>query len=155
MPESAPSSVAASLAFALHRATTLVDRAADMFLRARHDVSYSLFSVLLLVGTNETLTQREVADMLSVSRASITQRVAELRRRGLIETSPSMSDARAVNLSLTESGGSLLTAAWHDLESAEDGIEEGIEAPSLIRQLEMLSENAAAYIRRLRQGEGQ
>jgi len=140
-----------SLAFALHRATVLVDRAADLFLRSRHDLSYPLFSVLLLIGHNDRPTQREIADMLGVSRASITQRVAELTRRGLIVTQPSPVDARALNLSLTPAGGALLTAAWQDLESTEDGIDDGIDVAPLIRQLDTITANADAFIRTLQQ----
>lgn len=140
-----------SLAFALHRATVLVDRAADLFLRSRHDLSYPLFSVLLLVGHNDRPTQREIADMLGVSRASITYRVAELSRRGLITTRPSPVDARAHNLSLTAEGGALLTAAWRDLESAEDGIDDGVDVAPLIRQLDTIAANADAFIRTLQQ----
>lgn len=124
-----------------------MDRAADLFLRSRHDLSYPLFSVLLLVGHNDRPTQREIADMLGVSRASITYRVAELSRRGLITTRPSPVDARAHNLSLTAEGGALLTAAWRDLESAEDGV----DVAPLIRQLDTIAANADAFIRTLQQ----
>ena len=149
-----PAPIPESLAFALHRATVLVDRAADEFLRTRHDLSYSLFSVLLIVGSREWPTQREVADMLGVSRASITQRVAELVRRGLVLARPSADDARAVNLELTAAGGRLLAAAWHDLETADDRLEDGIDVPTLIRQLTRLAANAEASLTAIRSANG-
>lgn len=139
-----------SLAFVLHRATTLVDRAADLFLRERHDISYSLFSVLLIVGTHEGATQREVADMLGVSRASITQRTAELVAFDLVRATPHPHDARAMTLSLTAHGGELLTAAWHDLESADDAIDDGVDVPALLAQLGTIITNATAMINTLR-----
>lgn len=145
-----PAPIPDSLAFVLHRATTLVDRAADLFLRSRHDVSYSLFSVLLLVGASDRPSQREVADMLGVSRASITQRIAELGRRGLVQAVPDATDARAVDLVLTEAGGTLLASAWHDLETAEDGIDAGVDVAGLIGQLQLIIANATRYIDELR-----
>lgn len=151
-PASPP--ITESLAFALHRATVLVDRAADLFLRARHDVSYSLFSVLLLIGTHDGPTQREVADMLGVSRASITQRVAELRRRGLVLAEAHPTDARAVTLTLTPEGGTLLERAWRDLESGDEGIDAGVDLPTLLRHLQIITRNAETSIRRMEAGTG-
>lgn len=137
-----------SLAFVLHRATALVDRAADAFLRDRHHISQSLFSVLLLIGTHDRLTQREVADMLGVSRASITQRVSELTKRGLVHTQPHPTNARAVSLSLSRLGGDLLENAWHDLETSDDDIEAGVDVPALLHQLQILVANAEASLRK-------
>lgn len=135
-----------SIAFALHRATVLVDRAADLYLRSRHGISYSLFSVLLVIGMNDRLTQREVADMLGVSRASITQRVSELTKRRLVRTQSHPTDARAVSLSLTAPGGELLENAWHDLETSDDDIEVGVNVTVLLRELQILATNAEASI---------
>lgn len=146
MSNESPAPIPQSLAFALHRATVLIDRAADLFLRSRHDISYSLFSVLLIVGSSDRITQREVADMLGVSRASITQRVAQLVSRGLIRTAPHQTDARAVNLSLTRQGGELLEGAWHDLDTSDDDIEAGVDVPALLAQLQILISNAEASI---------
>jgi len=148
MNDSAEALATQSIAFALHRATVLVDRAADIHLRSRHGISYSLFSVLLIIGAHDRLTQREVADMLGVSRASITQRVAELTKRRLVHAQPHPTDARAVSLSLTTAGVELFENAWRDLETSDDDIEVGVNVPILLRELQILAMNAEASIRK-------
>lgn len=143
------SPIAESLAYKLHQATVLVDRAADQYLRAHHDISYSLLVVLLVVGVLETPSQREIADHLEVSRASITQRITVLTQRGLVRVSPSDHDARAVQVQLTAAGGALLTAAWQGMESYEDGLDAGIDVAALTRELDLLIANARAHLARI------
>ncbi len=140
--------VGSSLAFKLHQATILVDRSADRYLRTHHNVSYSLLVVLLMVGVLEGPSQREIADHLDVSRASITQRVGDLVRRGLVEVVPSEQDARAVRVWLTPEGGALLTDAWQGLETSEDGIDRGVDVVALERELDLLIANARAQLAR-------
>lgn len=146
-PNAAP--IAESLAFKLHRATVLVDRAADAFLRARFDITYSLFSVLLVAGTLPGPSQRQIADALAVSRASITQRIAALARRGLVAVEPDERDSRAARVRLTAEGGALLTAAWGALEAHDDGIDRGVDVAALVRELDRLIANATAQLQHL------
>lgn len=135
-----------SLAFKLHRATVLVDRAADLFLRAEVGISYSLFLVLTIAGVLEDPSQREIADRLRVSRASVTQRVAELTRRGLVLVRPDAGDRRVLRVGLTPAGGALLAEAWRRLEESGDGVDRDVDAPALIRNLDILIRNAGAFI---------
>lgn len=140
--------IASSLSFKLHLATVLVDRSADRYLRTHHDITYSLLVVLLMVGVLEGPSQREIADHLDVSRASITQRVGDLSRRGLVEVVPSEQDARAVRVWLTREGGALLTDAWQGLETSEDGIDRGVDVVALECELDLLIANARAQLAR-------
>lgn len=131
-----------SLAFTLHRATVLVDRVADTFLRTHFDLSYSLFSVLLIAGTMHGPHQSRIAEALAVSRASITQRVAALGERGLVRTVPDAHDGRATQVVLTPAGGALLADAWAAMESHENGIDRGVDVATLTRELHRLIANA-------------
>lgn len=131
-----------SLAFRLHQATVLVDRAADRYLRETFGISYSLFVVLMTVGALGEASQREVADGLDVTRASITQRVAELRSRGLVGVSPDAADARALRVSLTGAGESLLASAWRGLDQHDDGLDRGVDQVALGRELDTVIHNA-------------
>jgi len=148
MNEEATNPILHSLAFKLHQATVLVDRAADRYLRAHHGISYSLLVVLLLVGVLDHPSQRQIADHLGVSRASITHRIASLTTRGLVRVTPSGQDARAVEVSLTAEGGALLAAAWQGLESHEDGIDRGVDVVALEQELDILIGNARAHLAR-------
>lgn len=153
MDEEATTSISDSLAYKLHQATVLVDKAADHYLHAHHDISYSLLVVLLVVGVLDHPSQRQIADNLDVSRASITQRITSLTKRGLVRVTPSEQDARAVEVSLTAEGGALLAAAWQGLESYEDGIDRGVDVVALERELDTLIGNARAYLARVREGD--
>jgi len=131
-----------STAFKLHKATVLVDRVADRYLHERHGIRYSSFLVLLMVGTLEEPTQREIADSLNVSRASITQRVGQLIADDLVTTRQDSDDARAKTVSLTGKGAGLLHRAWNGLESHQDGLDAGVDEVALVRQLDQLIANA-------------
>lgn len=131
-----------SAAFKLHRATALVDRVADRYLQEHHGIRYSGFLVLLAVGTLGQQTQRQIADALDVSRASITQRLARLLNDGLVTSGPHPDDARANTISLSEKGAALLERAWQGLESQQDGVDAGVDEEALVQQLDRIIENA-------------
>ena len=131
-----------SAVFKLHRATALVDRVADRYLHEHHGIRYSGFLVLLMVGTLGQLTQRQIADKLDVSRASITQRLGRLVDDGLVAVRPHPDDARANTISLSGKGAALLERAWHGLESHQDGVDAGVDVKALVQQLDRIIDNA-------------
>jgi DNA-binding MarR family transcriptional regulator len=134
--------IADSTAFKLHQATVLIDRVADRYLQQTHGIRYSGFLVLLMVGTLDQPTQREIADGLNVSRASITQRVGQLVADDLVATRPDSDDARAKTVRLTRKGAELLRRAWDGLETHQDGLDAGVDEAALARQLDLLIRNA-------------
>lgn len=136
------SAITTSLPFALHHATALVDRAADRYLRDAHGISYSLFVVLMAIGVLGRPSMREVADGLDVSRASVTQRVSELRERALVRVDADDADARVLRVSLTAAGSALLDASWRGLEQHDDGIGEGVDEVALATALGLVITNA-------------
>jgi DNA-binding MarR family transcriptional regulator len=131
-----------SAVFKLHRATLLVDRVADRYLQEHHGIRYSGFLVLLTIGTAGELTQREIADKLDVSRASITQRLGRLLDDDLVTARPHPDDARANTISLSRKGSELLDRAWRGLETHQDGVDEGVDAKALVQQLDRIIDNA-------------
>lgn len=131
-----------SAVFKLHRATALVDRVADRYLQEHHGIRYSGFLVLLTVGTVGQQTQRQIADRLDVSRASITQRLGRLLDDGLVTARPHPDDARANTVSLSRKGTALLERAWQGLESHQDGVDAGVDVKTLVQQLDQIIDNA-------------
>jgi DNA-binding MarR family transcriptional regulator len=138
--------IADSTAFRLHRATVLVDRVADQYLHTHHGIHYSGFLVLLMVGVLGRPTQRQIADHLDVSRASITQRVERLRSGGALAVEQDPDDRRVHRVSLTAAGAALLDAAWQGLDSHQAGIDTGVDEVELARQLDRLIANALAVL---------
>ncbi|MHA7153780.1 MarR family winged helix-turn-helix transcriptional regulator [Arthrobacter sp. TMN-50] len=135
-----------STVFKLHRATTLVNRVSDEYLHARHGVRYAPFLVLLALRIAGPSPQQAIAQSLDVSRASITQRVQQLKQLGLVDVTISTKDQRANVVALTISGRRLTDAAWHGLETTLDGVDEGLDDAVLRRQLDRLIANCTAAL---------
>jgi DNA-binding MarR family transcriptional regulator len=123
--------------FKLHQATALVDRVGDNYLHAHHGIRLAPFLVLLMVKVLGPATQQRIATALDVSRASISQRVGQLRERGLLEVGINPEDSRAQLVSLTPDGERLVTEAWagldQDLAEVADGVDEAVLALQLDR----------------------
>jgi DNA-binding MarR family transcriptional regulator len=136
-------SIIDSTAFKLHRVTALLDRVADAYLRAEHGIRYPAFLVLLMVRVLGEPSQQRIAANLGVSRASVTQRVGALVDDGLLATRTDPADARANVVSLTTPGAALLDAAWAGLDAHQAGLDDGVDEPALVAQLDRILANGA------------
>jgi DNA-binding MarR family transcriptional regulator len=134
------------LVLSLHRATALVDRVADAYLRPTHGITISMFAALVTIDAIGPARQSEIARALDVSRAAVTQRLVELVGRGLVEVAPDPDDQRANRVAVTTQGRSLLEAAWAGLAASDDGLEEGIDLEALQAALDRLTANAVRHL---------
>ncbi|GAA1109054.1 MarR family winged helix-turn-helix transcriptional regulator [Arthrobacter flavus] len=135
-----------STVFKLHRATTLVTRVSDEYLTAHHGIHYAPFLVLLTLRIAGPSPQRAIAQGLDVSRASVTQRVHQLREQGLVSVSINAADPRANVVDLTLSGRRLTDAAWHGLERTLNAVDDGVDDGLLRHQLERLITNCTTAL---------
>ena len=78
---------------------------------ARIDISPAQFSVLVIIGANEGLSQSELAATLGIERARLVRMLHLLDRRGLTERLPSTADGRRHALRLTRAGQAQLKLA--------------------------------------------
>lgn len=140
IPPSGPTSQ--RLVLSLHRATALVDRVADAYLRPAHGISISMFAALVTIDGLGPARQTEIARALDVSRAAVTQRLHELVKRELVEVTADADDARSNRVAITPRGAALLDAAWRGLAASEDGVEVGIDLVALQSALDTLIANA-------------
>lgn len=136
------------LALTLHKATALVDRVADAYLRPTHDLTISMFSALVTIEAIGPARQSEIARALDVSRAAVTQRLVELVARELVEVTPDAADQRANCVAVTPTGRRVLGAAWRGLAESDDGLENGVDLERLQGALDTLVANATAYLAR-------
>ncbi|MEV0233420.1 MarR family transcriptional regulator [Nonomuraea sp. NPDC050786] len=117
-----------SLSFYLHVLTARLDRAADRILRAEHNVSYSRFLALALVGELEGATQRVLAEYLGVTEPSVSRMTGVLAGEGLLDVQPDPAGGNRRRLRLTERGARLVAAGQRTLEDrlamvvAESGV---------------------------------
>lgn len=71
---------------------------------ARIDISPAQFSVLVVIGANEGLSQSELAGTLGIERARLVRMLHLLEKRGLTQRLPSSADGRRHALRLTRAG---------------------------------------------------
>ena len=134
------------LALALHRATALVDRVADAYLRPAHGIGISVFSALITIDAIGPARQSAIAAGLGVTRAAVTQRLADLTDRGLVEVIGDPSNRRAHLVSLSPAGKRLLAEAWAGLGQSQDGLERGVDLVALQSALDRLIANAEQHL---------
>ncbi|MHA7292741.1 MarR family winged helix-turn-helix transcriptional regulator [Arthrobacter sp. HLT1-21] len=123
-----------------------MNKVSDEYLAAHHGIRYAPFLVLLAVRIAGPSPQQAIARSLDVSRASVTQRVHQLKRLGLVDVTISAQDQRANVVALTIPGRRLTDAAWHGLEATLDGVDDGVDDAGLRRQLDLLIANCTAAL---------
>ncbi|MBI1204541.1 MAG: MarR family transcriptional regulator [Rhodopseudomonas sp.] len=75
------------------------------------DISPAQFSVLVVIGANEGLSQAELAGTLGIERARLVRMLHLLEKRGLTQRLPSSDDGRRHALRLTRAGQTTLRRA--------------------------------------------
>lgn len=78
---------------------------------ARVKISPAQFSVLVVIGANEGLSQSELARTLGIERARLVRLLHRLEKRGLTQRLPSSADGRRHALRLTRAGQTQLKQA--------------------------------------------
>ncbi|GAA0378403.1 hypothetical protein GCM10009530_31280 [Microbispora corallina] len=105
-----------NLSLNLHVLTARLDRAADRILRTEHNVSYSRFVALTMVGELGASTQRTLAEYLGVTEPSVSRMTAVLAADGLLDVQPDPAGGNRRRLSLTDEGKRLVATIQQSLE---------------------------------------
>jgi DNA-binding MarR family transcriptional regulator len=86
------------------------------------DISPAQFSVLVVIGANEGLSQSELAGTLGIERARLVRMLHLLEKRGLTQRLPSSADGRRHALRLTRAGQAQLKQAKALAAQHEDAL---------------------------------
>ncbi|TDC88918.1 MarR family transcriptional regulator [Nonomuraea deserti] len=105
-----------NLSLNLHVLVARLDRAADRILRAEHNISYSRFLALTLVGELGVSTQRALADGLGVTEPSVSRMTGVLAAEGLVDVQPDPAGGNRRQLSLTDEGKRLVATLRQEFE---------------------------------------
>lgn len=107
--------------YLMHSIVLGFDRLARTASLDRHNLSYSEFLVAMEAESGRP-SQGEVARALDLSQSSVSQKVANLRRKGLLEQHRDDESRRIVRLSLTETGRATLQEVYADLTRAASDV---------------------------------
>ncbi|MEV0629063.1 MarR family winged helix-turn-helix transcriptional regulator [Nonomuraea wenchangensis] len=105
-----------NLSLDLHVLVARLDRIADRILRAEHNISYSRFLALTLVGELGFTTQRALAEGLGVTEPSVSRMTAVLAAEGLVDVQPDPAGGNRRQLSLTDKGKQIVTSLRQEFE---------------------------------------
>lgn len=95
-----------SVGYLLARARTRLIRSVDIEL-APHDITHAQGSIVLMLSTGRYATAADLVRDLYIDSASMTRMLDRLEKRGLVVRTPSASDRRVINLSLSDAGNAL------------------------------------------------
>ena len=104
---------------------------------------------LRAIGVHESVTQRDLGEMLQVSPAALTTMLQRIERQGLIERWPDATDQRLMRLRLTDEGRALnetLGSAHRDYIDATITPLAEADRKELARLLGLLGDNFAAAL---------
>ncbi len=86
---------------------------------AEFDLRPAEFSVLSLIRHNPGITSRQLCATLNILPPNLVVILKQFEKRGLIDRKPHPTDGRAIGLSLTEKGDTLVAAA-EEVSAASD-----------------------------------
>ncbi len=127
----------------LRRSTHALRRRTDAALAAL-GLSTADFELLSLVWRHEVLEQRNLVNLLGVSRATAHTAIASLHKRGLLRISTSDADGRVQLIVPTLSGWALREAAERAWQMVDRAMLRGFTAPERARLVELLDRLSAA-----------
>ncbi|MEQ8389931.1 MAG: MarR family winged helix-turn-helix transcriptional regulator [Thalassospira sp.] len=107
------------------------------------DLTSGQFSLLMSLNRPYPPHMKDVADLLSMDRTTLTANLKPLERRGLIKITPDPKDKRGRLLILTNDGMALLTRAfpiWRKTQSDLEGLVADSNAEQLLADLISLSQ---------------
>ncbi len=144
-------------------ARPLPDQCFHAFLRAMHAHRQLMFTTMSEVGIppaqafclkevahNDGITQRDLADALSISRPTLTVMLHKLEKAGLVERRADREDQRFIRIHLTSAGHTAhqaMHAAMADVVARTAGTLSEDDQSELIRLLDRLTESIGAAVR--------
>jgi DNA-binding MarR family transcriptional regulator len=109
--------LANNIGYLLYHLSSAMARQSDQLLQERLEIGLSQYKILLALQQSST-RQRQIADLLGQTEASISRQIKLMYRLGLLERKINPANKRERIISLTNKGGHTLEAASRVLNSA-------------------------------------
>lgn len=107
--------------YLLARARYLAFKTFEQAVRESCELRPVEFSILLLISTNQDVTQSQLAQALGVAAPNMTGILRRLQQRELVARERSETDARQQHLALTAEGQRVLDTAYAQARNADKG----------------------------------
>lgn len=106
-----------SLGYTLHHLSFMLDRQSDMLLQEHFNMGFSQFKVLMVLHKHEGIQQREIADTLGQTEASVSRQIKVLIEKGLVDSRHDSANRRQRITRLTSAGIAAIESALMLLEN--------------------------------------
>ncbi|HUP26728.1 MAG TPA: MarR family winged helix-turn-helix transcriptional regulator [Candidatus Limnocylindrales bacterium] len=116
----------ANLAYLIHHVATLLERQAEKLLQERFAIGFSQFKILMALKWKTNVQQRQIADSLGQTEASVSRQIKMLQEQGLLANRISPENRRQRIISLTAKGDKLAQAAMTSLTNYQQTLFAGM-----------------------------
>lgn len=99
------------LGYLLHHLPFVIDRQSDQVLLERLGIGFSQFKILMSLQWNDAVQQRDIAERLGQTEASISRQIKLMHERGWLQTKISPKNRRQHITVLTSKGGRMAEEA--------------------------------------------
>lgn len=106
-----------NLGYLIHHLAFSLDRQSDQVLKERLGIGLAQYKILMALKWQSHFQQREIADYLGQSEASVSRQIKLLGKRGLVSSRISPRSRREHHITLTARGDQLLESATDALNS--------------------------------------
>lgn len=100
-----------AIAYKIHKAVFVMDKAADSTLQDKLGLTLSQFLILMVVDQNPNVKQIEIADFLEITQAAVSRQIDVLKNKKLIIISQNRENRRENLLSPTTKGKEIFNQA--------------------------------------------
>ena len=100
-----------NLGYLLHHLSFVLDRQSDQVLQEQLGIGFSQFKILMVLRWNTNVQQKQIADNLGQTEASVSRQIKLLKSRGLVAMHKNLSNKRQHLTALTAKGERLTEAA--------------------------------------------
>ena len=103
------------IGYLLHHLALALDRQSELLLQERLDIGFSQFKILMALQNNEGIQQKEIAQSLSQTEASVSRQLKMLQEIGYVTCEKGEQDRRQHITRLTPKGERLIAKAMSAL----------------------------------------
>lgn len=93
-----------NLGYLLHHIGFVMDRQSDTLLQERLDIGFSQFKILMALKWHASVQQRQIADKLGQTEASVSRQIKLLKEAGFLNVTTSENNKREHITTLTTKG---------------------------------------------------